>query len=40
MLLSFIMVTKQNKLYNPEAYCTAYNVFLLNNALTSDLEKQ
>jgi hypothetical protein len=36
------MVTKRNKLYNPEAYSYAYKVFLLNNVmtLTSDLEKQ
>jgi hypothetical protein len=40
--LSFIMVTKQNKLYDSKAYGTAYKVFLLNNAttLTFDLEKQ
>jgi hypothetical protein len=36
------MVTKQNKLYDPEAYSTAYKVFILSNAmtLTLDLEKQ
>ena len=36
------MVTKRNKLYDPEAYSTAYKVFILSNAttLTSDLEKK
>jgi hypothetical protein len=40
--LSFIILTKQNKLYDPEAYSTACKVFLLSNAttLTFDLEKQ
>jgi hypothetical protein len=28
------MVTKWNKLYDPEAYGTAYKVFLLSNATT------
>jgi hypothetical protein len=41
-LLSFIILTKRNKLYDPEAYSTAYKVFLLINAMTLifDLEKQ
>jgi hypothetical protein len=35
-------LTKRNKLYDSEAYSTAYMVFLLNNVttLTFDLEKQ
>jgi hypothetical protein len=38
----FIMVTKWNKLYDPEAYSTAYKVFILSNAmtLTFDLKKK
>ena len=36
------MVTKRNKLYDPEAYSTAYKVFILSNAttLTSYLKKK
>ena len=36
------MVTKQNKLYDPEAYSTAYKVFILSSATTlmSNLEKK
>ena len=35
------MVTKWNKLYDPEAYSTAYKVFILSNAttLTFDFSK-
>ena len=38
----FIMVTKWNTLYDPEAYSTAYKVFILSNATTLmfDLEKK
>jgi hypothetical protein len=41
-LLSFIMVTKRNTLYDPEPSGTAYKVILLSNAttLTFDLVKQ
>ena len=36
------MVTKRNKLYDPEAYSTASKVFILSNATTLmfDLEKK
>ena len=36
------MLTKWNKLYDPEAYSTPYKLFIVSNAmtLTFDFEKQ